>query len=241
MWKISRLLISFHHSKCGAWLGRSKMAVKLCVRSVRINSCLECWIIYQLTLLPGPRHKDSAQSASFHSLRQTSWSAGAAALYTPHPYIPGVFGSLVSPLFHDSEIRKVFLSCGLWAAAGGNPTGSSHVCHGIARNLCVCDHIYTSDTASGESFCGWSQVWNLPACFSLTMEHLPSLNQCLSFSSSDLITAILILLFQVIFPTHAGFHPPLQSGRQLKLNVPEECTRGSAFVFRKWISYWYTS
>lgn len=88
---------------------------------------------------------------------------------------------------------------------------------------------------SGESFCSWNKVWNLPCHSSLTVENLPlhvnavqdwitsipvsPLNQCLSFSSSDFTSVILILLFQVIFPMHAGFHPFFQLRRQLKINL----------------------
>lgn len=141
-----------------------------------------------------------------------------------HPYVPGLFGSLVFPLLHDSEIRKVFLGCGFWATArlGSYREQPWMSCHN-QRSLYVT--MFTPWRADpGESFCSWSQVWNMPASFSLTMELLPSLNRSLSFSSSHVIINPNFTL-QIIFPIHAGFHPLLQqegSWRQVgQENVPQ--------------------
>lgn len=100
--------------------------------------------------------------------------------------------------------------------------GTDSIFHAITRNLCVCILYIPGRYSSGESFCSWRQICNLPGCSSLTIEHLhlhlnavlgwitstpvSPLNQWVSFSSLDFICVMLILLFQVIFPGHAGFH-----------------------------------
>lgn len=113
----------------------------------------------------------------------------------------------------------------------------------ITRNPCECSLYIPRRPVSGESFCSQSKVWNLTCCSSLTTENLRldlnavqewitsipvfPLNQCLSFSSSDFISVILILLFQVIFCTHAKFHPFVQLRRQLKITLWIYSTAGA--------------
>ena len=92
---------------------------------------------------------------------------------------------------------------------------------------------------SGESFCSWSKVWNLLCCSCLTVKNLhlhlnavqdwiitipvSPLNQCLSFLRSDFVSVILILLFQVIFPTQVGFNSFLQLKIHLWIILLEQC------------------
>lgn len=134
---------------------------------------------------------------------------GSSTVHSPS-LCSGIFGSLVFPLLHDSEIPKVFLCWGLWFAARVGSYREQPWMFMSQPGTSVCVTMFTPWRAASVIPSAAGAKHGTCQLVSLTVEHLPSLNQCLSFSSSHLISAILILLYQVVFLTCAGSHPLLQ-------------------------------